>query len=365
MLHVIGSTYKVNDGELQTSRNDFDIEIGASTVLAYTGEDFLYWVNISGNIVSTSPTYTFTMVGETTLRLITSRNAGSDASVYVVFKNAFSQVITEGRVIDAEGAEELFPKSHPSKMTLEFEKWVFEDNGEEATPDSIAARIDASSPVVTVIPQYVGSEDTFTLIIKAKDASGEAEVEGLSGEEILAASSKSVNLSDIVDATGLSEEDFSYWTLDGIGIISYDPVQCTVIGEPGATVTLTAVFEGEVEPEPVVSVIQLYSSMNGEKYRVSSILHYYMPEGYTVHKSGFVRSTSEGTFTEDDLVIGAPNTKLHVTAFTTQSAIYNLGINTSNANKVFYFRAFVTCEYNGEIVTFYSPMVYGSYSSLQ
>ena len=363
LLHVIGNTYKVNDGELQTSRNDFDIEIGAATVLSYTGDDFLYWVNISGNIVSTSATYNFTMVNETTLRLITSRNFETAPSVYVVFKNAFDQTLTEGRVLDAEGAEELFPKVIPTKMTLEFEKWVFEDTGDEATADSIAARADVSAPVVIVIPQYFETEDTYSVVIKTQTGGTVSEVEDLS-VDVPVSSARSIKLSNIVEATGLSADEFSYWTLDDLGIVSYDSTQYTVTGKAGDTITLTAVFDGEVDPEPVIAITQFYSLMNGEKYRISTVLSYYLPEGYTAHKSGFVRSTS-GSFTEDDLVIGAENTKVHETPFTTPTAVYNMALITSDASKEFYFKAFVICEFGGEIITLYSPMVVGSYTSLQ
>ncbi len=363
LLHVKGNAYKVNDGELQTSHNDFDIEIGASTVLSYTGEDFLYWVNISGNIVSTSPTYNFTMVNETTLKLISSRNDETSPSVYVVFKNAFEQTLNEGRVIDLFDAEALFPKTNPSKMTLVFDKWVFEDTGDEATADSIAARADASAPVVIVVPKYIESENTYTVIVKTRSGGTDTVVEDLA-VEVPISSSKSIKLSDIVSVTGLSADNFSCWMLNDLGIVSYDPAQYTVTGKAGDTVTLTAVFDGKADPEPTIAITQFYSSMNGEKYRISAVLSYYLPEGYTAHKSGFVRSTS-GSFAEADLVIGAENTKTHETPFTTFSAIYNLGLNTKDAEKTFYFRAYVIYEYGGEIITLYSPMVVGSYSSLQ
>ena len=363
MLHVTGSTYTVNGGELQTSNNDFDIPVADRVSVVYTGEDFLYWVNKSNNIVSTSPTYHFTMVGETWIRLITSRNAEQNASVYVVFLNAYSQTQSEGRVRDAIDADELFPKTNPSKIGVEFEKWVFEGTDEEATPDSIAAKAAVPAPVVKVVPKYKETEDTYTLTVRFKNGGTAADVDGMHFT-VTAGQTKIIRLSSILAAVeGLTAEDFSFWTLDGTTPVSFKRTEYTVIATKDQTITLTAVFGEEVTPEPIVRIEQMTATMNGEKYRVSTMMRYEVPKGYTVHESGFVRSTS-GTFTEDELVIGAPNTKKHISNFTSQDAIYVLNINFSNPDKVVYYRAYVIYEKDGELFTLYSPMVSGSYNQL-
>ena len=83
LLHIIGSKYEVDDSGPQESSADFDKPVGKKVNLIYTGTDFQYWVNISNNIISTTPEYTFTMVGETTIRLVTSRDLETQQSVYV------------------------------------------------------------------------------------------------------------------------------------------------------------------------------------------------------------------------------------------------------------------------------------------
>ena len=364
LLHVKGSTYKVNDGELQTSNNDFDIPIGDKVTLVYTGEDFLYWVNISDNIVSTSPTYNFTMVDETTLRLITSRNMEQNASAYAVFLNAYSQVQSEGRVTDAQGAEELFPKNNPSKIGVTFEKWVFEGTDEEATPDSIAARIAVPAPVVKIVPKYKAPEETYTLTVKYRNNGTEGDVEGYTELAIVSGKTKTITLSTIIDkVSGLDAESFSYWTLDGTTPVSFDKTEYMVVATKGKTITLTAVFGEEKEPEPIVRIEQMTATMNGEKYRVSTMMRYEVPEGYIVHESGFVRSTS-GEFTDETLVIGAENTKKHISNFTVQSAVYVLNINFTDPGKVVYYKAYIIYEKDGQLFTQYSAMESGSYNQL-
>ncbi|MBP5236342.1 MAG: hypothetical protein J6128_02275 [Clostridia bacterium] len=365
MLHVIGSEYTVNDGEKQTSRNDFNIEIGASTKVSYLGEDFLYWVNISNNIVSTEADYNFTFVNETTLRLITSSNMESEESVYVIFKNAYDQVLSAGRVIDVEGAEELFPKSNPGKLGLDFDKWVFEGTEDEATPESIAAKMTSEGSEVTVVPAYKEAADTDTYTVKVYAKTAEGEKPAL--EKTVAISDPLVvYTSEVVQGAELDANVFSYWTLDGETPISFDPEQCTVIGAKGTEIKLTAVFDVEADPEPVVAITGFTASTNGNKYRLSVTLSFYLPEGYTLHKSGFVRSTNGEDFAYDDLVIGANGTKVHETSFTCNNGIYMMNLNTSNPDKAFFFKAFITFTNDqGELETLYSDMVSGSYSSIQ
>ena len=109
----------------------------------------------------------------------------------------------------------------------------------------------------------------------------------------------------------------------------------------------------------------LMESENGNKYRLSVTMNFYLPEGYTLHKSGFVRSTDGKIFEEEDLVIGAEFTKVHETSVTANSEIYTMNLNTSDPNKKFCFRAFITfTDSEGVLHTLYSSMVRGSYKSL-
>ena len=362
-LHVIGNTYTVNGGPLQTSKNDFDIPVGDIVALVYTGTDFLYWVNISDNIVSTSATYNFTMVGETTIRLITSRNEETQDSVYAVFLNAYSQVQSEGRVIDAEGAEILFPKNNPSKIGATFVKWVFEGTEDEATPETIAAKASSAAPVVKIVPFYTFSEeDVYMLTVKYRSGGTTADVTDYTGIQIEAGATKTIKVSDILEKVeGLNADDFSFWTLDGTNAASFAD-QYMVIATKGKTITLTAVFGEQKTPEPIVEILQVSTTMNGERYRVSPMMMYEVPAGYTVHESGFVRSTS-GDFTEETLVIGAPNTKKIISSFVSSSAVYIVNVNSSTPDKVLYYKAFIIYERDGELFTLYSSMISGSWNS--
>ena len=370
VLHVTGSSYTVNGGDEQSGDGDFNLVTGSRATVRYTGEDFLYWVNSSGNIVSTNRKYTFTFVGDTTLRLITSRNEETEDSVYVIFRNAYDQVLSAGRVTDPADAEALFPKYNPGKMGLDFYRWVFEGTEDEATAESIAGKIGPDAAVVTVVPAYRDLPYSYTVTVMAK--TGDEDPREVF--RYLAGTSEpyTVFLSELCPMIGLPYDPlYVCWTLDGETPVSYDTEQFTVIGSEGQEITVTAVFlpEEEYDPRPAVAVTGLTASgtfhENVYRCRLSVTLSFYLPEGYALHRSGFVRSTSGEEFDGENLVIGAEGTKVHETSFTGRSGIYTMNLNTSDPDKLFCFRAFITyTDPDGNLVTLYSPMVSGSFFSV-
>ena len=367
-LHIIGSKYEVDDSGPQESSADFDKPVGKQVRLIYTGTDFLYWVNISGNIISTSEEYVFTMVGETTIRLVTSRDLESRDSVYVVFLNAYDQVLSAQRILDEESAEMAFPKTIPSKMGVTFEKWVFEGTDEEATPESIAERISSGNPVVKIVPKYFDPVDSYTLTVKVKNGGELSDVEGYTDLVIPAGQPKTIKLSAIAQAAGLDEANFSFWSLDGETADSFNKTEYTVVAAKDQTITLIAVFGENVEEEPTVVITQMFGSFVDGKYKVCVTMRYFVPEGYTVHESGFVFSGNSMYASDPDaLVIGAENSKKHLSNMTSSSAIYTGNFSSgANPDKTLYLKAFITFTNDqGELLTIYTDMYQGSYNSLQ
>ena len=368
LLHIIGSKYEVDDSGPQESSADFDKPVGKKVNLIYTGTDFQYWVNISNNIISTTPEYTFTMVGETTIRLVTSRDLETQQSVYVIFLNAYDQVLSTERILDEEGAEDAFPGTIPSKMGVVFEKWVFEGTDEEATPSAIAAKISDNNPVVKIVPKYTEPSETYTLTVKVKTGGNVTDVEGYTELAVPAGVVKHIKVSEIAEAAGLSADDFSYWSLNEIEEASYNKTEYTVIGVKGKAFTVTAVFDGAAEEKATVLVTQMFSSLVDGAHKISATMYYNVPEGSTVHETGFVYSTNTSFSTDpDSLVIGAENARKHISYMTENTNMYTVNFNAgADSNKTVYLRAFVIyTDDNNEMYTIYSDLYQGSYSSLQ
>jgi hypothetical protein len=336
-------------------------------VLQYTGTDFLYWVNISNNVVSTSETYTFTFVGETTLRVITARNQETTESVYVTFFNAYNQVLSEGRAIDEEGVEDLFPKLVPSKMGVTFVKWVFEGTEDEATAEAIFEKASADENVVIkVVPLYGDPEDTYKLTVKFIKGGETQNVEGYVDLEIPAGQTKTIRVSQIAEATGLDAEEFSFWSLDGTTVVSTKDYY-TAVALKGQEIVLYAVFgASEDDVTPTIIITQMSAEPNGTKYKIMTTIRWFAPEGFTVHEVGFVYSANAAFANNpDDLVIGAANVTKHISGMTSDTGIYTMNITASTASRTLYTKGFLTyTDSEGNVLTVYTDMWQGSYDSL-
>ena len=367
LLHIIGNSYEVDDSGPQESNADFDKAIGVSVTLKYTGEDFIYWVNSSDNILSTSPEFNFTMVDETTIRLITSRNFETQDSVLIVFLNAYKQVLSTTRAVDEEGVEDAFPKVIPSRMGMVFDMWVFQGTEEEATAEAIFAKASAEGTVVTVVPKYVETGDTYTLNVRVKNGETVTDVEGYTELQIPAGKEKFIELKDIAAAAGMDVGNFSFWSSDGVKPISFDKNSISVLAVKGKVITICAVFGETVEPVPVVSLVQKYAALVEGVTKVCVTYRYYQPEGFTVHESGFV-ITSNASYADNEeaLVIGAPNVGTYKSPkYTSANVLFTTNFKTSDPNRVAYFRAYIKyTDSEGTVHTVYSEMQSGSYNGL-
>ena len=364
LLTVIGNKYNV-DGQSYTSTNNFDYPAGQSVTLEYTGENFEYWVNASHNIVSTSPTYTFTFVGtKTTIEAYSSSSPeDGEETANLYFLNAYKQVLSKGVVDDDEDTiMELFPKTNPTKMGETFERWVIDETGEEATVEAIRKLL-SSGPGATVIhikPEYSSKNETYTVTIIVNGETVQT-LTAKTGEPIVVTKSKVVEWSDAVT----SVDEIGYWSLDGGNTaVSYADQYTVVSAVDGTEINLTAVL-GAMAPEPVITITQMFATVNGEKYKISTTLKYSAPEGYTVLESGFVYGTDNSLADPDNLVIDGANVRKHISGYTDSNVTYTMNINTSDASRVAYVRAFLTyIDSENTITTIYSNVVSGSYSSL-
>ena len=377
-LHVFGSLYTISypsnqAATLQPTDADFDVPLGETVTANYTGTDFLYWVNYSGNIVSTEETFDFVMVGETTISVVTSvKNAmQTGKTIVVVFLNGFNQVLATQRMSDPSDWTSIKPPANPSRMGHTFEDWYIADengkpSGTKATAASIFALATDDNPVVKIVPLFI-LNGYYTLNVSYSNS---GTVELYDTYSIDAGVAKAIQASEIAEAKGLSVDDFRYWTLNGT-IVSYAD-SYTVVATGGKTMELVAVFSTEsVTKQAAVAITQIYPSDSNGNHKVSITMSYYVPEQYTVQKSGFVYAGGPTCPALEDFVlesVGAgKGVYKHITSEVGNSVIYtmNTGLKNNDTSFMIYARAFVVyTDQAGEIYTIYSPIHSGSYDSL-
>lgn len=368
-LRIVGDNYTVDDSETQTGDADFTKIIGKSVTLKYVGEDFLYWVNRSGNIVSTSAEYTFVFVGQTEIRLVTDKN--EEARVHVVVLNGYSQVLLDKIFSGESEIESELNAISPAKMGYTFVKWVFKGTKDEATPAAIMALAETEKPFCEIVPLYSATDENAQYFVTVMLKNGDSVVMKSDYYDMgYQVGNKAVfSISDVKEWFELTDEDeFSFWSLDGGDSMASNEDQYTLLSaKSGASFVLTAVFNVEVpDAEAGISIVQMYGSQNSGKYVISTTMRYFIPEGCTVLESGFVYSTKGDYASDADaLVIGADKCYKHIGSSKANTAIYTFnGIVGNNHSLTLYLKAYVIYLDGGVAKTLYSDMGSGSYDSL-
>ena len=362
-------TVSFNGGEeiSGTGSENYNEAVGTQVTLNYSGDDFLYWVNSSNNIVSREEEYSFVLVGTTDLRAISTGEFEQEArSAYLVFHNAYDQIMKEMRCTEDTIQ---FPDVNPGKMSSTFDKWVFEDDGKEATEAAIAEKMSASENVIlNIVPEYTPVSGSYTVKVNVKADSTVTEVQSMEtaiGEPTVI-SKEQVAEWCADKELNYTADDFGFFSLDGgDSAITYGDQYTALSGVANLEIVVTVVVT-TATPEPVLAITQMIAAENGSgKYKVSTTMKYYVPDGYSVRESGFVYSRYTGDPAELKLENVGDQVKKYLTGGTEASATATMNINTSYADRIFNVVAFLTYEDdNNNIVTIYSDVRSGSYDTL-
>ena len=372
----------VNGTENYTIRDERDEPLTASAIpantsvtLTFTDETktFLYWVNGNGNIVSTEPSYTFTMVRNTAVKAI-YQHADENAPARVIFRNSFNQIVFDTASITDYTVEYNFTaalsSARPIRMGYTFDGWYLADaDGKltetEATNESIH---DADGKLVVVLPKYVKtSGETYSVKVSYKTEDG-ADIEGhlpILEAEIPTGDKRNFTAKEI------DGYKFLYWKI-GSDIVGYDSVY-SVIRAHAVTdaVELTAVYgapDAEVEQSVIVNVIQTYGTISGGKYVISNTMQYYVPmDGAKVIETGFVYGTSSrfsNDQAETNLVLDGAKTYRSVNGSTAIRGLYTFNGRLTQPTTTLYIRAYVIYQSGDDIETVYSSVIQGTYYEL-
>ena len=385
LLTVKGQAFMVvsPENKYYTDRQDFDYPAGQVVTLRYVGENFVYWVNASGNIVSTEREYTFTFAGYRTIieaYYSTAQVEGADPYAELFFHNAYKQVSDKKQVLeeDLEDGVSVFPEAPPTKMGYDFVQWVFGDEYEAGTEvadtEAISAKLaEATENIVLHIwPEYVpvaNGESQYTVNVWV-DEKSDVPIQVLTaniGETIVVTKALVARWTANTDDP-VSEDDIRFWSLDGESAAGFD-VQYTALSANAGEVIDVYAMRRDEEAKPVLLITQMFGTKASGKYKVSTTMKYNVPEGYTVLESGFVFTADDSYANNPDgLVIDANNVKKHISNLTSQSVTYTVNISTgSDPNKTVFIKAFLTFQAPGSntVETIYSELSSGSYNSLQ
>lgn len=349
-LTVTASEFTVNGGAVQRSYLLEKMPIGTQVTVVFKGsENFLYWVNESGKVVSTSKTYTFSMGSATTLKAVYAEKEENQAMV--VFISHTQQVISSKGYTDTQ--EIQFPEP-PIKMGATFVRWSMTE------AEIRAAMATTATGIIVVEPVYEFSAGSYTVTVNYPN-------------DETATYTATVGKITTVTAKSIDGKVFKCWK-NGDTVLGYTE---TLKVAPRGDLILTAEYVDAgttVDRLPVIALTEISASQQGAKYAVSFTATRSVPDGYTVTEQGVLVSTdsrygetgaldamkldADGVKPDDTKILKATNTD--ATGVTVLNGI------VSAADRTVYGRAYMILrDSSGTMVYVYSDTILsGSYNSL-
>ena len=323
----------------QISYQTYTRQVGSEITVKFTDTNFkfLYWVNGSEKVVSTSEEYTFTLSSNTTLSAVAAQSEGSTA--LVVFMSAYNQVMSAETCSTEDTIE--FPVG-PSKMGNIFVGWsMTEAQIKEAM---------AKQSYIVVEPVYEATGEKYTITVQYEGVNKGAET-----YELAAGVSKLITAEATVDGNS-----FQYWKDANGAILSYR-TSITVINT--SDVTVTAVYgENETQKAAVVKVTGVTGTEGNSKYTLSFSMNYALLDGQELVSAGFVATKDANKAESLDI---DNYTVKRTTTLTTSEGNYTLAVNVGGSGTMIYCKAFLQYkDANGVMQTLYSDVISASYDSL-
>lgn len=349
-LEVSASKFTVNGGATQRSYLLEKMPVGTQVTVVFKGsENFLYWVNESGKVVSTSKTYTFSMGSATTLKAVYAEKEEHQAMV--VFISHTQQVISSKGYTDTQ--EIQFPEP-PIKMGATFVRWSMTE------AEIRAAMATTTTGIIVVKPVYEFSAGSYTVTVNYPN-------------DETATYTATVGKITTVTAKSIDGKVFKCWK-NGDTVLGYTE---TLKIAPRGDLILTAEYVDAgttVDRLPVIALTEISASQQGAKYAVSFTATRSVPEGYTVTEQGILVSTNsqygqegaldamkldaDGAKPDDTFILKATNTDA--------TGVTVLNGTVSAADRTVYGRAYMILrDSSGAMVYVYSDTILsGSYNSL-
>ena len=349
-LEVSASKFTVNGGATQRSYLLEKMPVGTQVTVVFKGsENFLYWVNESGKVVSTSKTYTFSMGSATTLKAVYAEKEENQAMV--VFISHTQQVISSKGYTDTQ--EIQFPEP-PIKMGATFVRWSMTE------AEIRAAMATTTTGIIVVEPVYEFSAGSYTVTVNYPN-------------DETATYTATVGKITTVTAKSIDGKVFKCWK-NGDTVLGYTE---TLKIAPRGDLTLTAEYVDAgttVDRLPVIALTEISASQQGAKYAVSFTATRSVPDGYTVTEQGILVSTNSrygqsdaldamkldanGAKSDDTFILKATNTDA--------TGVTVLNGTVSAADRTVYGRAYMILrDSSGAMVYVYSDTILsGSYNSL-
>ena len=361
-LTVNGTVFTVNE-RTEYAHHYSELASGSRVAIVYTGTDnFLYWVNASKNVVTTSETLEYTMVNDAEFTAVTAP-ATSDSAI-VVFKNN----IERGQELQARryySNETIVFPATPSSYGKTFAYWAILDtngnilkdqagNAVVATESAIKAKIAEGTGYIVVAAVYTAN-GYYKATAHFVDSNGNTVANDMVNANVPTGSGWQVTAPDV------KNKFFSHWKDADDNVLSTNQTYAIYAMD---TVEVTAVYvDTENDKHATMNTVKLtaLTRVVGNSHDLGLVAQYDVASGKTINRVGILFTTNAND--KDSLTLENEKalTSTPLDNPENNSNVYRHWLNgINNLSTVVYARAYVTTT-DGE--TIYSEVIEGSFNS--
>ena len=338
--------YSIN-GKRKGSEVTASYPLGSQITLSTDAQDFAYWKNGFGKILSRSRSYTFTVTNTDTITGVT--NIVLEDQATLIFESLYDQVIARNQL---ELGDTMIIPNVPHRNGYNPLGWDMNGDGafnvETDTFDAAIQRgLQAEDQVVVIYPVYELKENSYTVSVIGGTGSGVYRQNTL----------VRVSLDDTVIPEG---KKFSHWEDADSEIRGYAQT-LEFYAERDEVITAIYVDEEEViEEKGTTTLVAIEKDFVNKTMSFSSMST--VPEGYSIVTAGVI-ATSDASIglSGDDF---NANTATYVRGRSYDGTGYRYTWTKSNVNEgdTWYVRAYlVYSDADGNLYTVYGDMVSETY----
>ena len=341
-LTIDGGTNFTINGETKSTEIKASYPLGSQITVVCNSDDFEYWKNSAGMVVSRDKSYAFTVTGKETISAVFNTKLENKATV--VFESYYGQVIARDQY--AEGSTLAETPGLPFRYGYTALGWDYNGDGTySASEDTFAKALergfDSEDKLVKILPVYQLNETTYRITVENGTGAG-----NYRQNEVVT-----------VVANAASEGNkFSHWA-DGDGnILSYNEKYQFYAAK---SITVTAVYVEDtekVEAKGTTEIVDKYADKaNGKLIFVSMST---VPEGCTIDKAGIIATNVESVGTSGDGFNADTAVYVRGNAWTGNAYRFTWYKSNVGSGENWYVRAYlVYTDAEGNVNTVYGDMV--------
>ena len=334
-----GKSFTIN-GDSKTTEVEIAYPLGSQITVVCNDDDFEYWKNSAGMVLSRDKSYTFTVTGKETISAVFNTIAENKATV--VFESYYGQVIARDQY--AAGAALTEEPGLPFRYGYTVLGWDYNGDGSyNAETDTFAKALErgfaSEERHVTILPVYQLKDITYNITVENGTGTG---------------AYKQNDVVTVVANAASEGNKFSHWADEAGNILSYNEEYQFYAAKNMKVTAVYVKIADMVETKGTTEIVDKIADREKEKLTFVSMST--VPEGCTINKAGMIL-TDDATVANGDSFNASTAKYVLGDAWSGTAYRYSVNISGVSAGVTWYVRAYlVYTDAEGNVYTIYGQM---------